>query len=197
MTVRRPSPSALIGLGLGVLLAVGCASGPRPSRDVADLTNPFLGPELSQWLVGPITGLATREEVQTYLALRDDESARRFIEAFWQRRDARPAVPGNPVRELFEQRCAEADHLYSEAGYSGRRTDRGTLYVLFGPPDKVDREINPQPNGPPVEVWIYDAKEPHASLTGRPPGPRFRFVKRADFTQFYTPVSLQTDDALR
>jgi GWxTD domain-containing protein len=192
MTARRLGPPGLrgsIALAIVALLAVACASGPRPSRDVADLTNPFLGPELSQWLVGPITGIATREEVQAYLALRDDASAQRFIDAFWQKRDARPAVPGNPARELFEQRCAEADHLYSEAGYSGRRTDRGTLYVLFGPPDKVDREINPQPYGPPIEVWIYDPKAPRASLTGRPPGQRYRFVKRADFTQFYTPVS--------
>ena len=189
MTARRSGPPVLIGLVLGVLLALSCASGPRPSRDVADLTNPFLGPELSQWLVGPITGLATQDEVGAYLALRDDERARSFIEAFWQRRDARPAVPGNPARELFDQRCLEADHLYSEAGYSGRRTDRGTLYVLFGAPDKVDREINPQPYGPPIEVWIYDSQAPRASLTGRPPGLRYRFVKRADFTQFYNSVS--------
>ena len=63
--MHRPDRSVLL---LSLLLTLGaCASG-GTGRTAADLTNPFLGPERSSWLIGPIARIATPEEVQQYAA---------------------------------------------------------------------------------------------------------------------------------
>ena len=94
-------------------------------RSAVDLTNPGLGPDYSQWLVGAISRLATPEEIQAYLALADDAAAEQFIREFWQRRDPSPDRPGNALLEAYERRGEEADRQFTESGYLGRRTARG------------------------------------------------------------------------
>ena len=125
------------------------------------------------------------EEVNAYLALREDAAATAFIESFWTARDPNPARAGNPLRELFEQREREADRRFSEAGYLGRRTDRGRTFVLYGEPKEIDHEIHPLPGEPPLERWDYDpATTP--GLDRRRPLPAYRFVKRGDLTVLFT-----------
>lgn len=171
-------------LVLLALLAAGCGGGGAPSRSRAELTNPFLGPAYSAWLIGPVARIAAAKEVQEFLALQDDRQAEAFVQEFWSQRDPAPDKPGNPVREAFDARSEEADRLYSEAGLLGRRTDRGAIYVVYGPPSKTDFEVSPTPNGPPLEVWTYDAGAP-SGLDARRPASSYRFVKQGDRTVSY------------
>lgn len=180
--------SALVLLALLVFLTGGCGGGGAsapPSRSRAELTNPFLGPEYTAWLIGPVARIATPQEVQQFLALQDDAGAAAFVQAFWDRRDPSPDKPGNPIREAFDARSAEADRKYSEAGFLGRRTDRGSLYVVYGPPSKTDFEVSPVPNGSPLEVWTYEAGAPSGLDAKRPAG-IYRFIKQGDQTVLYT-----------
>lgn len=174
------------GLLLLALLAAGCGGGASTPRSLAELTNPFLGPEYTAWLVGAVSRLASSQEIQEYLALKDDGQAEAFVQAFWDRRDPAPAKPGNPFRQAFDRRSADADRLYSEAGFLGRRTDRGVIHILYGPPQKVDHEVSPMPNGPPVEVWLYGPGSP-SGLDGRRPAGVYRFIKSRDLTVLYLP----------
>jgi GWxTD domain-containing protein len=168
------------------LLAAGCGGGSASSsRSMAELINPALGPDYSSWMVGATSRLAAPEEINEYLALRDDQQAASFVERFWQRRNPTPGKPGNPVRDAFEARSAAADRIYSEAGLLGRRTDRGTVHVLYGLPKKIDHEVSPIRNGPPIEVWIYGTEAP-SGLDGKRPSPLYRFVKNGDLTVLYT-----------
>jgi GWxTD domain-containing protein len=171
-------------LVLLALLAAGCAGGGAPSRSRADLTNPFLGPDYSAWLIGPVARIATTQEIEEFLSLQDDRQAAAFVQAFWDHRDPAPDKPGNPVREAYEARSEEADRLYSEAGLLGRRTDRGAVYVVYGPPSKVEFEVSPIPNGPPLELWTYGADAP-SGLNARRPAGGYRFVKQGDRTVLY------------
>lgn len=171
------------------IAAAGCGGGIQSGGQATELVNPFLGPAYSQWLVGPISRMATAEEMDAFLALQDDATAVQFIEDFWARRDTAPAIPDNPLRKSFETRAAEADRRYEEGGYPGRRTDRGITYVLFGEPEKTDYEISPNPSDPPIEVWFYPAGA-EAGLSGERPAPKYRFIKRDDLTSFYVPRSL-------
>jgi GWxTD domain-containing protein len=180
------TPSRLAGLVLLLLIgAQACSSGPA-ARSAADLTNPFLGPELSSWLIGPIARIATPEEVQAFLTLQDNAQAEAFVRQFWAKRDANPEKPGNPLEEAFQERAAEADRLYTEAGFRGRRTDRGTIYVLYGPPTKTDFEVSPTPRDSPIEVWTYSGTTP-AGLDGKRPAAAYRFIKSGDLTVTYMP----------
>ena len=172
---------------LSLLLAialVGCAS--TPSRNVADLTNPFLGPEYTGWLIGPIARLATPEEIEAFQAITTDEAAAAFVEAFWAKRTGSADQFGNTVRQVFEKRAAEADRAFSESGFRGRRTDRGAVYILYGPPKKTDYEVSPTPGEGPLEAWIYDETSPPGPDGKKPPA-LFRFIKRGDLTVTYTP----------
>ncbi len=187
---RRTLRGSLVGVLAAALLAplftLGCGSGgaATPHR-AADLNNTYLSPALSQWLIGAVSRMATAEEVQAYLALRDDAAATAFIEQFWARRDPDPARAGNPLLDLFSQREKDADRRFSEAGYLGRRTDRGRTYVLYGEPVKIDFEINPREGNPPVERWSYGV-DAQPGLDRRHPAPIYRFVKNGDLTVFYT-----------
>ncbi len=166
------------------LLTVGCGSGGTVSRSRAELTNPFLGPDYSAWLIGPVARIATSQEIQQFQALQDDQQAAAFVESFWSRRDPAPDRPGNAIREAFDQRSAEADRKYGEAGYLGRRTDRGVVYVLYGPPSKVDFEVSTRPGSPPIEVWTYGAEAP-SGLDGKRPSGLYRFIKQGELTVLY------------
>ncbi|HJX29442.1 MAG TPA: GWxTD domain-containing protein [Thermoanaerobaculia bacterium] len=191
--IHRPTLRLSV-LTLAAALALACgSSGPRRINP-ADLTNPFLGPEQSGWLIGPIARIATPEEIQAYLALTDNAQADAFIEQFWARRDPNPQVPGNPLLSTFEERTAEADRLYSEAGYRGRRTDRGAVFVLYGEPTKVEYEISPARGQAAIEAWSYAPTTP-AGLDGRKPSPLYRFIKRGDLTETYIPR--ESDPRLR
>jgi GWxTD domain-containing protein len=177
--ITRRAPLLL----LLALLVAGCGGASAP-RSMAELINPALGTDYSSWMVGAASRLATPEEINEYLTLRDDQQAAAFVERFWQRRDPSPGTPGNPVRETFDERAAAADRAYSEAGLLGHRSDRGILRVLYGLPQKIDHEVSPIPNGPPIEVWIYGTQAP-SGLDGKRPSPVYRFVKSGDRTVLY------------
>lgn len=184
---RQPCGFAWLALALILLAAGWPAAGARGRKgeSVEELMNPLLGPEHSLWLAGPIARMASDEEVEAYKTLVDDAAAAAFIEEFWRRRDPEPDFPRNPRRELFDQRAEEADRLFRESGVPGRRTDRGTIFVLYGPPEEEEFEISPHPDDPAILVWKYprDAAE---GLDGQRPERIYRFIKRGDLTTFYT-----------
>ncbi|PYQ58116.1 MAG: hypothetical protein DMF53_21040 [Acidobacteria bacterium] len=167
-----------------LLLAAGCGGASAPSRSRAELINPALGPDYSDWLVGAASRLATPEEINELLTLKDDQQAAAFVERFWQKHNPTPDKPGNPLRQEFEKRSANADRQFSEAGLLGRHSDRGTIYVLYGLPKKIDHEVSPVRNGPPLEVWVYGTDAP-SGLDGKRPSPLYRFVKNGDVTVLY------------
>lgn len=148
------------------------------------LIQPFLSPEFAQWLIGPIARMASQQEIESYLGLQDDEAARRFIAEFWQRRNPRPGEPSNRLRETFEARATEVDGKFGEALYRGRHTDRGTIWILYGPPEETDFEVAPYPGGPAVEVWRY-GKDVAAGLDEQKPERLYRFIREGDRTVFY------------
>lgn len=179
---------------LAGLLALGCGS--TASHNPIDLTNPFLGPAYTGWLVGAVARLATPQETQAFLAIQNDEQAREFVEAFWTKRDPNGEKPGNPIREAFEDRATYADKAFSEAGIQGRRTDRGAIFILYGTPSKIDHEVPPVPGASPLEVWLYEGTTP-AGLDGRRPASAYRFIRRGDLTVLYVPGQQRPDPRLR
>lgn len=145
--------------------------------DPIDWTNPLLGPRYAQWLVGPIGYIAGEKGRAEFLALTSDQSAEEFVGRFWsgQRAD---------LEALYERRAAEADRLYSEAAYPGRRTDRGTLYVLYGEPSEIEYEQYLNVEDPPVELWSY-SKGASPGLDGTRPRKLYRFAKDGDLTRLF------------
>jgi GWxTD domain-containing protein len=75
-----------------------------------------------------------------------------FIQQFWERRNPNPASPENQFKEEYYRRIAYAYEHFA-TGRPGWKTDRGHLYIIFGPPDEIDS----RPSGPPypIEEWRY------------------------------------------
>ncbi len=159
-------------------------SKPPKRRPVEELINPLVGPALSTWLVGAISWMATEPEIDQFLSLTSPEAAAAFVEAFWKARDPEPRFEANPRRELFEERFAEAEKRFREAGVAGSRSDRGTVYVLYGEPKKVEFTIAEEAGEPPIEEWFYGG-DAEVGLDGRKPQKRYRFSKVGGVTVFH------------
>lgn len=156
----------------------------KPPRE--DLINFRLGPEYAQWLIGPLYSMATPAERDEFLSLADDRAAAAFVEEFWRRRDPDPALFGNPVKATFERRAEEADRRFREGTRLGRATDRGTVFVLYGEPGRIDFDPGLAPHEPDLEVWSYPEDAP-AGLDGERPKQRYFFAERDGETVLYTP----------
>lgn len=186
---RGPWPHIAVLAWTGLVLVLSSAQASAAGckdRPAGDLTNLFLGPRYAQWLVGPVACMARDDEIRDFLALQSDEEAARFINGFWQRRDPDPDRGGNKVRELFDERAAEADKKFLEGTYLGRRTDRGTVFILYGPPEEISYEEFRNVREPNVELWKYP-KRAQPGLDGRRPERSYRFAKQGDLTSFYKP----------
>lgn len=72
---------------------------------------------------------------------------------FWKRRDPTPDTPENEFRDEFFARVRYADEQFSILG-PGWRSDRGRVYIKYGPPDQVEsRPMNL--DTPAYEIWTY------------------------------------------
>ena len=97
--------------------------------------------------------IMTREERKIFLELPDSERDP-FIEEFWKRRNPDPDSETNAFKTEYENRVKRADELFHGEGRPGHRTDRGRIYVLFGPP--MERLTYPmEAEGFCREIWYY------------------------------------------
>jgi GWxTD domain-containing protein len=90
-----------------------------------------------KWLDEDVRWIITEEERSAFMQLSNDEERDQFIEAFWQRRDPTPDTEENEFKEEHYRRIAYANEHYA-AGIPGWKTDRGRMYIVFGPADEID-----------------------------------------------------------
>jgi len=171
------------------LIAASLLAGPAASaaergkrRSADELLNVFLSPGKAQWLVGPIARLASDEEIDAFLEITDEAVAERFIGEFWARRKPIEGAPGLTARRQFEDAAEEADRRFGEATYPGRRTDRGTIFILYGPPDEVDYKPARRQRLGLVETWLYEGAK--IGMDGKAPKRAYHFIQRDDLTRF-------------
>lgn len=97
--------------------------------------------------------IMTGEERKIFLELPDSDRDA-FIEEFWKRRNPFPDSPDNAFKTEYEARVRRANELFHGEGRAGYLTDRGRIYILFGPP--MDRLTYPMDaSGYCREVWYY------------------------------------------
>lgn len=90
-----------------------------------------------KWLDEDVRWIITDEEREAFKALSNDEERDAFIEQFWLRRDPTPDTVENEYKEEHYRRIAYANEHFP-AGIPGWKTDRGRIYIMFGPPDQID-----------------------------------------------------------
>src|SRR4029077_16366869 len=90
-----------------------------------------------KWLDEDVRWIISDEEKSAFMQLSNDEERDQFIEAFWQRRDPTPDTEENEFKEEHYRRIAYANEHYA-AGIPGWKTDRGRMYIVFGPADEIE-----------------------------------------------------------
>ena len=84
------------------------------------------------WLNQDVPYIITDDERKAFMSLSNDEEREAFIEKFWQRRNPNPDSPENEFREEHYRRIQYANEHFA-AGKPGWKTDRGHIYIAFGP----------------------------------------------------------------
>src|ERR1700719_1400251 len=90
-----------------------------------------------KWLNEEVVYIITDEERKAFGRLQTDEERQQFIEQFWLRRDPTPDTEENEYREEHYRRIAYANDRFA-SGIPGWRTDRGMVYVKYGPADETE-----------------------------------------------------------
>ncbi len=90
-----------------------------------------------KWLEEEVPYIISDEERSAFLQLQTNEEREQFIEAFWQRRDPTPDTVENEFKEEHYRRIAYANERFS-SGIPGWKTDRGRIYIIWGPPDEIE-----------------------------------------------------------
>lgn len=96
-----------------------------------------LNSQYKKWLNEDVVYIITPEERRSFLQLQTNEEREQFIEAFWQRRNPDPDSPENTFKEEHYRRIAYANEHFA-SGIPGWKTDRGKIYIMWGPPDEID-----------------------------------------------------------
>jgi GWxTD domain-containing protein len=113
-----------------------------------------LNPEEKKFL-SEVRYIITGEERKIFLELPPEER-KKFIEEFWKRRDPDPTTEVNEFKEEYYKRIEEANKLFRGEGREGWLTDRGRIYVIFGPPtSRFTYPMGHPEIGRPAEIWYY------------------------------------------
>jgi GWxTD domain-containing protein len=143
----------------------------RPLNDAQKKANAkALQKEISKtykkWLDEDVRWIITDEERAAFKQLSNDDERDQFIEQFWLRRDPTPDTVENEYKEEHYRRIAYANEHFA-AGIPGWKTDRGRIYIMYGPANSMETHpsggsyFRPAQEGGgataayPFEVWNY------------------------------------------
>lgn len=105
---------------------------------------------------------ATDTEKGQFKALKGAEAKRKFLADFWQRRPFE-------FKQEYLKRVAYANATFNIMQRQGYLTDRGRVYITYGPPSDYDRHPN-ESEYRPYEIWTFQ------DIQG---GVLFAFVQRS------------------
>ena len=133
--------------------------------------------------------LLDSQSEETFTALEPGEREKFFME-FWRQRDPTPGTAENEVLNEYLKRMEFANRTFTRTGkLKGMFTDMGRVYIRYGPPDEILKQVlpagdqtleqalddiartesrpsydvrQPGPGGDirPYEVWIYEGAIP-------------------------------------
>jgi len=102
----------------------------REQRLKKELASPF-----KKWLDEDVSYIISDEERAAFKRFSTDEEREQFIEQFWLRRDPTPDTVENEFKEEHYRRIAYTNERFA-SGIPGWKTDRGKIYIMYGPPDE-------------------------------------------------------------
>lgn len=103
--------------------------------------------------VEPLAHILTSDHVSAISSGSKSEQMHKLYD-YWRTQDPSPGTAYNERMAAFYQRVDYADFNFANSHLlNGVMTDRGKIYLLYGPPTNIDRTFIPGDS--PVEVWTY------------------------------------------
>ncbi len=120
--------------------------------------------------------LTTPNDRKFYKNLVNVEAKREFIASLWQAVHTDEALSSLAYRQLYLARAQEAEARFKSPNRPGWKTDRGRVFILYGPPHYLERFPSTTTTLP-YETWTYD------NLKGQG-GVIFVFADRMGFSNY-------------
>ncbi len=107
--------------------------------------------QYQQWLDEDVVYIITPQERTAFVDLTTDRQRDDFIQQFWLHRDPTPGTPENEFKQEHYRRIAYVNQKFAEPSVpAGWRTDRGRIYIMYGPPDEIESHPSEA-----FEQWMY------------------------------------------
>ena len=99
----------------------------------------------------PISSRAEQENIYKVIAKKDTLVAQKYFQSYWKKTAAL-----NPTEGwlLYKKSIQIVEKDYGTPLFPGFRTDRGRIFLKYGPPNAVVSRPN-EPNEYPYEIWQY------------------------------------------
>jgi GWxTD domain-containing protein len=136
----RCSKCLLIGIFIGLCLNLGFSTSSTTSKKTKNKKSQQEGNQsqyYKRWLNEDVSYIISEEERNVFKNLKNDEERESFIEDFWLRRNPDPRSAENSFREEHYRRIIYANEHFT-SGIPGWKTDRGRIYITWGPPDNIE-----------------------------------------------------------
>lgn len=94
---------------------------------------------------------------QDLLETLNETGKKQFLNRFMESADPRPDTPENEFKQAVEQRLAYANQFFTSSQKPGYETDRGRIYMLYGPPtETIDKPVEATVG--PYVIWTYSGQ---------------------------------------
>jgi GWxTD domain-containing protein len=158
----RPKNSWGALLAIAIFLATGTAclaawqSAPSNNNHVGLRARSDRPEYYSIWLDEDVVYIIDDAERAAFEKLASNEERDQFIVQFWARRNPTPGSTQNKFKEEHYRRMAYAnEHFRTASGAPGWRTDRGHMYIIYGPPDELEAHPKKSEQSFASEAWLY------------------------------------------
>jgi GWxTD domain-containing protein len=109
----------------------------------------------AKWLDQEVVYIMDDAERAAFRSLETNTERDKFIEQFWERRNPTPSSATNAFKTEHYRRIAYANqHFRTASGAPGWQTDRGHIYIVYGPPEEIDSHPK-DGEKPALEYWTY------------------------------------------
>jgi GWxTD domain-containing protein len=112
------------------------------------------GDSLKHWINGfyPIASVAERQQIERMSPNVSDTLLWRFAQRFWESRH-----PGDALDQfmLYKNLLRKIDSEFSSRAVPGYATDRGRIFLQYGPPTLTEKRPF-ETDGYPYEIWQYN-----------------------------------------
>jgi len=129
----------------------------------------------------PIASEAEKNFMNNQLKLSDETLMKQFFYNFWQSRYPSTA---EDAWNKYNATVKGVNAKFGVFNYKGYETDRGRVYLQYGPPDKRE-EFPSEPNAYPYEIWVYYTLDDKSALNPMQRNKQFVFYNRGLATNDY------------